>query len=44
MVAYIKSPKREQEEREGLRGERDQIKFIYLRCERWQSWILKEVS
>ena len=44
MVAYIKSPKREQEESERLRGERDQIKFIDLRFERWQSWILKEVS
>ena len=33
---YIKSQKRKKEERERLRGERDQIKFIGLRFERSQ--------
>ena len=32
----IRSPKKEKEESERLRGERDQIKFIDLRFERWQ--------
>ena len=36
MVAYTKPQKRKKEERERPRGERDQIKFIYLRFERWQ--------
>ena len=34
MVAYTKSQQRNKEESEKLRGERDQIKFIYLRLER----------
>ena len=37
MVAYRKSQQREKEEWERLRGERDQIKFIDLPFERWQS-------
>ena len=36
MVAYTKPQQRKKEESEKLRGERDQIKFIYLRFERWQ--------
>ena len=38
MVAYTKPQQRKKEESENerLRGERDQIKFIYLRFERWQ--------
>ena len=36
MVAYTKLQQRKKEEREKLRGERDQIKFIDLRFERWQ--------
>ena len=36
MVAYAKPQHRKEEERERLRGERDQIKFIDLRSERWQ--------
>ena len=36
MVAYIKPQQRRKEESERLRGERDQIKFIDLRFERWQ--------
>ena len=36
MVAYTNSQQRKKEESEKLRGERDQIKFIYLRFERWQ--------
>ena len=38
MVAYT-SPnrgRRKKEESERLRGERDEIKFIYLQIERWQ--------
>ena len=35
MVAYTKPQQRKKEESEGLRGERDQIKFMYLRFERW---------
>ena len=35
MVAYTKPQQRKEEESEGLRGERDQIKFIDLRFERW---------
>ena len=34
-VVYTK-PQRKKEESERLRGQRDQIKFIYLRFERWQ--------
>ena len=36
MVAYTKPQQREKEESEKLRGERDQIKFIGVRFERWQ--------
>ena len=34
MVAYTKPHQRQKEESDRLRGERDQIKFIDLRCER----------
>ena len=33
MMAYTKPQHRKKEERERLRGERDQIKFIYRRFE-----------
>ena len=36
MVAYTKPQQRKKEEREKLRGESDQIKFIDLRFEKWQ--------
>ena len=36
MVAYTKPQEMRKEESEKLRGERDQIKFIDLRFERWQ--------
>ena len=36
MVAYKKPQQRKKEKGERLRGERDQIKFIDLRFERWQ--------
>ena len=36
MVAYTKPQHRRKEESEQLRGERDQIKFIDLRFERWK--------
>ena len=36
MMAYTKPQQRKKEESEKLRGERDQIKFIHLRFERWQ--------
>ena len=36
MVAYIKPQQRKKDESKRLRGERDQIKFIDLRFERWQ--------
>ena len=36
MVAYTKPQQRKKEESERLRGERDQIKFIDLKFERWQ--------
>ena len=36
MVAYAEPQQRKKEESERLRGERDQIKFIDLRFERWQ--------
>ena len=36
MVAYTKPQQREKEESKRLRGERDKIKFIDLRFERWQ--------
>ena len=35
MVAYTKPQQRKKEEGETLRGERDQIKSIDLRFERW---------
>ena len=35
-VAYTKLQQRKKEESEKLRGERDQIKCIYLRFARWQ--------
>ena len=34
MVAYTKPQQRKKEESEQLKGQRDQIKFIYLRFER----------
>ena len=36
MVAYTKPQQRKKEESKHLRGERDKIKFIDLRVERWQ--------
>ena len=36
MVAYTKPQQRKKEESEKLRGERDPIKFIDLRFQRWQ--------
>ena len=36
MATYTKPHQRKKEESERLRGERDQIKFINLRFERWQ--------
>ena len=36
MATYTKPLQRKKEESEKLRGERDQIKFIGLRLERWQ--------
>ena len=36
MVAYANPQQRKEEESEQLRGERDQIKFIYIRFEIWQ--------
>ena len=36
MAVYAKPQLRKKEESEKLRGERDQIKFIDLRFERWQ--------
>ena len=36
MVAYTRPQQRKKEGSERLRGDRDQIKFIYLRFERWQ--------
>ena len=36
MVAYTKPQQRKKEESERLRGERDKIKFIDRRFERWQ--------
>ena len=35
-MAYTKPQQRKKEESKKLRGERDQIKFINLRFERWQ--------
>ena len=36
MVAYTKPQQRKKEESESLRGEKNQIKFIDRRLERWQ--------
>ena len=36
IVAYTKPQQRKKEESKRLRGERDQVKFIDLRLERWQ--------
>ena len=36
MVAYTKPKQMKKEESERIREERDQIKFIDLRLERWQ--------
>ena len=36
MVTYTKPQQKKKEESERLRGEKDQIKFIDLRFERWQ--------
>ena len=36
MAAYTKLQQKKKEESEQLRGERDQIKYIDLRFERWQ--------
>ena len=36
MVAYTKPQQRNEEESERLREERDRIKFVDLRFERWQ--------
>ena len=36
MVAYTMPQQRKKGESERLRGERDQIKCVYLRFERWQ--------
>ena len=43
MLAYAKPQKWKKEESEKLRGERDQIKFIDLRLERWQVVVLSEL-
>ena len=37
MVVYAKPQQRKKEESEKLRGERDQVKFIGFRLERWQA-------
>ena len=36
MVAYTKPQQKKKDESEQLRGERDHVKFIDLRLERWQ--------
>ena len=43
MVAYTEPQLRKKEESGRLRGERDQIKFIDLRCTRWQVVGLSEL-
>ena len=43
MVAYTEPQQRTKEEIERLRGERDQIKFIDVRFERWQVVGLSEL-
>ena len=35
-MAYTKPQQRKKEESEELKGERDQIEFVFLRFERWQ--------
>ena len=40
MVAYTKPQQRKKEERERLRGERDQIKFVDLRFESGESYLV----
>ena len=35
-MAYVKHQQRKKEESDKLRGERDKIKFIDLRFERWK--------
>ena len=42
MVAYTKPQQRGKEESERLRGERNQIKFIDLKFERWQVVIFRK--
>ena len=42
MVAYTRPQQWEKEERERLRGERDQIKFVDLRFEREQVVIFRK--
>ena len=41
-MAYTKPQHRRKEESERLRGERDKIKFIDLRFERWQVLIFRK--
>ena len=43
MVAYTNPQQRKKEESKTLRGERNQIKFIDLRFERWQVVGLSEL-
>ena len=43
MVAYTKPKQRNKEESDWLRWERDQIKFIDIRLERWQVVGLSEL-
>ena len=43
MVAYTKPQQWKKEESRWLRGERDQIKFVDLRFERWQVIGLNEL-
>ena len=42
-MTYTKSQQWKKEESERLRGERDHIKFIDLRLERWQAVGLSEL-
>ena len=44
MKAYTKPQQRKKEESQRLRGERDQIKFIDLRFERWQVASFRKAS
>ena len=43
MVTYTKPQQRKKEECDKLRGERNQIKFVDLRFERWQVVGLSEL-